>query len=902
VPEQARLEGLALVGRDSEVALLRNLLDRSIGEPSTQLVSVIGEPGIGKSRLVAELREYVEELPRLITWRLGRSLSYGEGVAFWALGEIIKNQAGILESDGVEVTAGKLADAVATVIAEPDDHVWIRRHLAPLVGLEGASALAGESGRVEAFAAWRRFFEAMAEERPTVLVFEDIQWADAALLDFVDLLADRAGALPLLIVCTARPELLEQRPSWGGGKTNAMTISLSPLSADNTARLIAELLDQAVLPADVQQGLLARAEGNPLYAQEYVRMLQDRGLLVPEGRSWILTGAVDGLPESINGIIAARLDTLTPAERALMQDASVVGKTAWVGAVCSLSDRSPWEAEELVHALERRQLLHRMRRSTIQGEIEFSFGHALTRDVAYSQIRRADRATKHEAAAMWIERLAGDRDDKAELLADHYQQALQLLEQLDEDTSALAPRARAAFVEAAKQAAATYAYPAAARHYRAALRLTPADSMNDTAALLMGEAVALFNAGRADGKALQAVVDAQVAVGEWQAAAQAEQMLSRWYQEDAASAEDADVHLDRAAEYAARVPPSDVTFLIAYDRAFRLMTTGDRDAAYRLTSEMIPLAEQAGVDVGRAMMMIFHGSTRAWLGDAGGVEEMREASEMLASVAYPRTPVAYGNLGEALCGLGDLRGAATATAVGLEWALRLAMSVYVTWLACNKAFYNYHSGDWQEADRLLATVGPTNQLDDLGMRVVRGGLDLARGAIDAAVDAANSMRSYGETSANIEYIYYALALESRIHRATGGGAASLVAAERFLELWQQGGGYYSRAVELCDITPTLATYGRQEDIRAAALLLPAASRFRDALLMVAEGRYGEAADLYERIGSLPLSAEAHVLAARIGDPGSHVDAVRAFTEATGSRLYGEFLREAATGSSSERSA
>ena len=501
-----------------------------------------------------------------------------------------------------------------------------------------------------------------------MLVFEDVQWADAALLDFVDLLADRAGTLPLLIVCTARPELLEQRPSWGGGKTNAMTISLSPLSADNTARLIGELLDQSVLPAEVQQGLLARAEGNPLYAQEYVRMLQDRGLLVPEGRSWMLTGAVDGLPESIHGIIAARLDTLTPAEKALMQDASVVGKTAWVGAVCSLSDRSPWEAEELVHALERRQLLHRMRRSTIQGEIEFTFGHALTRDVAYSQIRRADRATKHEAAAMWIERLAGDRDDKAELLADHYQQALQLLEQLGEDTSALAPRARAAFVEAAKQAAATYAYPAAARHYRAALRLTPADSMADNAALLMGEAVALFNAGRADGKVLQAAVDAQVAVGDWHAAAQAEQMLSRWYQEDAASAEDADVHLDRAAEYAARVPPSDVTFLIAYDQAFRLMTTGDGEAAYRLTSEMIPLAEQAGVDVGRAMMMIFHGSNRAGLGDAGGVEEMRAAAEMLAGLAYPRTPVAYGNLGETLCGLGDLRGAASATAAGLEWA------------------------------------------------------------------------------------------------------------------------------------------------------------------------------------------------------------------------------------------
>lgn len=631
-------------------------------------------------------------------------------------------------------------------------------------------------------------------------------------------------------------------------------------------------------------------------------MLQDRGLLVTEGRSWMLTGAVDGLPESIHGIIAARLDTLTPAEKALMQDASVVGKTAWVGAVCSLSDRSPWEAEELVHALERRQLLHRMRRSSIQGEIEFSFGHALTRDVAYSQIRRADRATKHEAAAMWIERLAGDRDDKAELLADHYQQALQLLEQLGEDTSVLAPRARVAFVEAAKQAAATYAFPAAARHYRAALRLTPADSMADTAALLMGEAVALFNAGRADGKVLQAAADAQVAIGEWQAAAQAEQMLSRWYQEDAASAEDADVHLERAAQHAARVPPSDVTFLIAYDQAFRLITTGDGKAANRLTSEMIPLAEQAGVDVGKAMMMIFHGGTRAGLGDAGGVEEMREAAEMLASLAYPRTPVAYGNLGEALCGLGDLQGAATATAAGLEWARRLAMSSDISWLMFNKAFYAYHAGDWREADHLLETVRPANQFDDYGMRIARGGLDLSRGAIEEAREAVDAMRSYGETSANIECFYYALALENRIHRRAGDDAAALAAAERFLERWQHGGGYFTRAVELCDIAPTLAAHGRQDDIRAAALLLPAISRFRDALLMVADGRYGEAADLYESIGSLPLSAEAHVLAAGAGDPGSHVDAVRAFAEATGSHLYRDFLREAAAGSSSEQSA
>ena len=268
--------------------MLRGALDRSRREPSTQLVSVIGEPGIGKTRLVEELFAYVEELPDLITWRRGRSLSYGEGVAFWALGEMVKAQAGILESDSAQVAEEKLSEAVAALILDERDREWVVRHLRPLVGLEARVTSGGEASQVEAFAAWRRFVEALAEDGPTVLVFEDIHWADDALLDFIDLIADRAGAVPLLIVCTARPELFERRQHWGGGKTNASTISLTPLSDEDTARLVGGLLDQALLPAEVQQALLERAEGNPLYAQEYVRMLQDRELLVE--RRWVGAG------------------------------------------------------------------------------------------------------------------------------------------------------------------------------------------------------------------------------------------------------------------------------------------------------------------------------------------------------------------------------------------------------------------------------------------------------------------------------------------------------------------------------------------------------------------------------------------------------------------------------------
>ncbi len=229
VPEQTRLGGLALVGRDVEANMLRGALDRVRRERSTQLISVIGEPGIGKSRLIEDLGEHIREIPDLITWRVGRSLSYGEGVTFWALGEMVKSQAGILESDDTEVTTAKLTTAVENVIVDEADHDWLIRHLGRLVGLESSPHQGDGANRGEAFAAWRRFFEAIAEDGPTALVFEDVHWADDALLDFIDLLTDRAGAIPLLIVCTARPELFERREHWGGGKSNATTISLTPL-------------------------------------------------------------------------------------------------------------------------------------------------------------------------------------------------------------------------------------------------------------------------------------------------------------------------------------------------------------------------------------------------------------------------------------------------------------------------------------------------------------------------------------------------------------------------------------------------------------------------------------------------------------------------------------------------
>src|SRR5436190_117564 len=262
----------------------------------------------------------------------GSQIEYRGAEAVEAKG---KSQPGVLVTDSVEVADPKRRRALAAAIDSAEAE-WVERRLRPLVGL-GAPLAEGWDRRAEAFAAWRRCLEAIAERQPIVLVFEDLHWADDGLLDFVDYLADWASGVGLLIVCTARPELLARRPGWGGGKRSATTVTVPALASEETAKLLAALLEQTLLPADVQANVLARTEGNPLFAEEYVRMLQDRGFLVRGGGGWELEAhAKLPLPESVQGMIAARLDALPAEEKELIQNAAVIGKVFWTGALAGL--------------------------------------------------------------------------------------------------------------------------------------------------------------------------------------------------------------------------------------------------------------------------------------------------------------------------------------------------------------------------------------------------------------------------------------------------------------------------------------------------------------------------------------------------------------------------------------
>jgi class 3 adenylate cyclase len=447
-----------LVGRAQELDLLIGALERTRSEAKPQLVTIVGVPGIGKSRLVTELFAAADIQPDWITWRSGRSLPYGEGVSFWALGEIAKAETGVLESDSNADAEAKLAASLERLLEDEAERTWLSDHLRPLLGLASVAPRAQDQS--EKFSAWRRFLEAIALVRPTVLVFEDMHWADDDLVDFVDELADWLVDVPLLVVCTTRPELLERRPGWGGGKPNALTVSLGPLSDAETARVVAATLDRTPLSAELHEALLERAAGNPLYAEQYARA-------IAEG-----SGGLSDLPDTVHGLIAARLDLLPAAEKSLLQDAAVLGRTFWPEAIAAIAEEESGAIEVLLRALGRKEFVRRDRRSSVAGETEYAFAHALVRDVAYQQIPRVLRAEKHVRAAAWIEALSPDRTgDRADLLAHHYRAAIDLRAAAGLDTADLVERARAACFEAGARAASLNANKSAVRHYTAALDL-----------------------------------------------------------------------------------------------------------------------------------------------------------------------------------------------------------------------------------------------------------------------------------------------------------------------------------------------------------------------------------------------------------------------------------------------
>jgi class 3 adenylate cyclase/tetratricopeptide (TPR) repeat protein len=812
-------ERTPLVGRDREVEQVAGALARVREQRSAELVTLVGVPGIGKSRLVGELFQSIERGGQLTYWRQGRSLPYGQGVSYWALAEMVKAQAGILETDSDEESGGKLQRMVEQLLDE--DREWVLSHLSPLVGQ--ASATPGS--RQEAFAAWGRVWEALAEEHALVLVFEDIQWADEGLLDFVDYLADWVRDVPILILCTARLELLERRPAWGGGRVNAATVQLAPLSNEQTAELM------SALGGDADAQLLERCGGNPLYAEQFARMLVER-----EGGG--------GLPETVQGIIAARLDALAPEEKSLLQNAAVVGKVFWLGALGA--------TEQQLHVLRQKEFVQRARRSSVEGETEYAFKHVLVRDVAYGQIPRAERAKRHLHAAEWIESL-GRPEDHAEMVAHHYVNALELAQAAGEDVDP-EPAVRA-LRDAGERALTLYALAQAEAYYRQAVALAP----DDPHVLLRYGRVLYLQDEQGEAELTRARTQL-LAAGDREAAVEATVMLAdiAWKQ---GRREEMETELEHARSLADGLPPSRALAAVVNECARYEMLAGRPELAIELGQEALALADELGVDDLRLRALNTLGVAHGEIGDPAGVSELERvielASELNAVSELLRgwnnltaTQVLYGTVDDILAGEAET----------LRLARHYGQHGFVRFVEGAASVGNrFHSGEWDDAlaragDVIADLEGGARMYGSSSVYAVRGLIRLARGDNEGAESDAELAVERARTIGDAANLSPDLSRAAFIYVSVGNKQRADETVTEWLGIISELRHLGMAAMELQFQAWTALELRRGKELLDVLEREPFKSHLLRASLAILSRDFHEAAEICGRIGTRPIEA------------------------------------------------
>jgi class 3 adenylate cyclase/tetratricopeptide (TPR) repeat protein len=489
VPAIPRRFESPLIGREAELAQLRHAFERAVSERIPYLFTLLGVAGIGKSRLAAELASAVSDSATVL---VGRCLPYGDGITYWPLVEIVNELIG--ETDEPVLALKRLLD-------EEDGAELVAERIAGALGRSQTAASAEET-----FWAVRRLFEALARDRPLVLVLEDIHWGEPTLLDLIDHVADWSRDVPILLLCLARPDLFEKRPGWAGGKLNATSILLAPLDADESNALIDYLVGQADLPAATRARIAEAADGNPLYVEQMLAMLGEDGPAVEELE----------VPPTIQALLAARLDRLPTGERETLERASVVGRRFWTGAVVDLSPESARAgAPALLEELVRKDLVI-PDRSVVPGEEGYRFLHQLIRDAAYAGIPKKVRADLHERFAAWIEQRAGERIvEVEEILGYHLEQSFRYRQELgpvDERGRRLAVRATERLSAAGRRALARGDASGAANLLGRAEAVLPLEA-SGREELLVELGSALVVAGRL-GEARNVLTDAVEAAAE----------------------------------------------------------------------------------------------------------------------------------------------------------------------------------------------------------------------------------------------------------------------------------------------------------------------------------------------------------------------------------------------------
>ena len=879
-------EGWApFVDRTDVFEILRASLERVRARRAPELVTLMGEAGIGKSRLVLELARWIDAQPReelFVRWRQAGSSPYGDVLTYWALGEIVKAQAGILETDRATVVREKLGRAVREFVPAHDDATRIEVQLLSLIGLGTSAVTHGEDQRQAAFVAWRRFFEAVAREDALVLVFHDVHWADAGLLDFIEHLVDWARDVPILILCTARPEFSEQRPNWWV-KENSTAVRLSPLTNEHIAQLVAGVAPTTV-PMETREAIVGSASGNPLFAVEFVRMLVDRVAQPPSA-------------ESIQAIIAARLDALSAEEKVLVQDAAVVGRSVWPGALAKVGDRSPRIVEEHLRGLVRKEFLMRVSTSSVEGETEFRFRHLLVRDVAYEQIPRVRRAEMHRRAAEWLESLSPDRTtDRAEMLAFHYLDAYEYAVAAGADAAALAESTRLALRDAGDRALALNAFGAAERHYAAAVDLWPQDDP-ERAVLLLRLGKARYYA---DMEGADVLADAErmlIESGDREAAAEAAGFLANLAHQSGEPHETVFEHLHRARALVQVLDASPTTIDLLLDLAIYLVLTGEHEEAIGLANEALAEARELELPELEARALAIIGASRGSSGDPGGRADLERSIEITEKIDSPLASHHCGMLADLECSYGNLASCFELQRRARGHAERFGHVGHIQWLKAELAAEYYWLGRWDEAlgvaDEFLADADAgSGHFMEAYCRAIRARIRFARSDLEGALEDSGRALEQARTTNEPQMLYPALAVRARLLCAAGApGEAGEVVGE-LMELWGAKSSVFPASAWVVELAFALDSLDRVDELTKAAADAPAPTKWLEAANAFAAGDYAAAADLLAEVGSRPDEALVRLRAAQAlaedrlgGDANGELELALAFFGDVDARRY-----------------